>query len=72
MSKPPLFFIAAIALIAVLATQRYFNHRRSAADIDRAPVRSPLVTVSDKRGFPASHHPSRPPPHILHHAIPYA
>ncbi|HBL7239391.1 TPA: DUF2500 domain-containing protein [Serratia liquefaciens] len=54
MSKPPLFFIAVIALIAVLATHRYFNQRRIEADNDRAPVRSLQVTVSDKREFPVA------------------
>ncbi len=28
MSKPPLFFVAVIALIAVLATRQYLNKRR--------------------------------------------
>jgi hypothetical protein len=54
MSKPPLFFIAVIALIAVLATQRYFNQRRSEAENDRAPVRSQQVRVSEKREFPVA------------------
>jgi hypothetical protein len=54
MSKPPLFFVAVIALIAVLATHRYFNQRRSEAENDRAPVRSLQVTVSDKREFPVA------------------
>jgi hypothetical protein len=54
MSKPPLFFIAVIALIAVLATQRYFNQRRSEAENDRAPVRSLQVRVSEKREFPVA------------------
>ncbi|CAI1082202.1 Uncharacterised protein [Serratia grimesii] len=54
MSKPPLFFIAVIALIAVLATQRYFNQRRVAAENDRASVRNLQVIVSDKREFPVA------------------
>lgn len=51
MSKPPLFFVAVIALIAVLATQRYFKQRQREAENDRAPMRSLQVTVSDKRSF---------------------
>lgn len=54
MSKPPLFFIAVIALIAVLATHRYFNQRRMDAENDRAPLRSLQVKVSDKREFPVA------------------
>ena len=54
MSKPPLFFVAVIALIAVLATHRYFNQRRAEAENDRAPVRSLQVKVSDKREFPVA------------------
>ena len=47
MSKPPLFFVAVIALIAVLATQRYFKQRQQEAENDRAPMRSLQVTLSD-------------------------
>ncbi|MEE4408978.1 MULTISPECIES: DUF2500 domain-containing protein [unclassified Serratia (in: enterobacteria)] len=54
MSKPPLFFVAVIALIAILATHRYFNQRRAEAENDRAPVRSLQVKVSDKREFPVA------------------
>lgn len=54
MSKPPLFFVAVIALIAVLATQRYFKQRQQEAENDRAPMRSLQVTVSDKRSFPVA------------------
>lgn len=54
MSKPPLFFVAVIALIAVLATQRYFKQRQREAENDRAPMRSLQVTVSDKRSFPVA------------------
>ncbi|MBV6694600.1 DUF2500 domain-containing protein [Serratia quinivorans] len=71
MSKPPLFFIAVIALIAVLATQRYFNQRRSEAENDRAPVRSLQVTVSEKREFPVSNNRSRQREHIVNEAMRY-
>ncbi|EMH4133856.1 TPA: DUF2500 domain-containing protein [Serratia marcescens] len=54
MSKPPLFFVAVIALIAVLATQRYFKQRQQEAENDRAPMRSLQVTVSDKRAVPVA------------------
>lgn len=54
MSKPPLFFVAVIALIAVLATQRYFKQRQQEAENDRAPMRSLQVTVSDKRAVPVT------------------
>ncbi|MFK3842844.1 DUF2500 domain-containing protein [Serratia sp. NPDC087055] len=54
MSKPPLFFIAVIALIAVLATQRYFHQRRLEAENDRASVRNLQVIVSDKHEFPVA------------------
>jgi hypothetical protein len=54
MSKPPLFFVAVIALIAVLATQRYFKQRQQEAENDRAPMRSLQVTVNDKRSFPVA------------------
>ena len=71
MRKPPLFFVAVIALIAVLATHRYFNQRRSEAENDRAPVRSLQVTVSDKREFPASNNRSRQREHIVNEAMRY-
>ncbi|BEM80249.1 membrane protein [Serratia marcescens] len=54
MSKPPLFFVAVIALIAVLAAQRYFKQRQQEAENDRAPMRSLQVTVNDKRSFPVA------------------
>ncbi|MBL5823048.1 DUF2500 domain-containing protein [Serratia marcescens] len=54
MSKPPLFFVAVIALIAVLATQRYFKQRQQEAENDRAPMRSLQVKVSDKRAVPVT------------------
>lgn len=54
MSKPPLFFVAVMALIAVLATQRYFKQRQQEAENDRAPMRSLQVTVSDKRAVPVA------------------
>lgn len=47
-------FVAVIALIAVLATQRYFKQRQQEAEKDRAPMRSLQVTVSDKRSFPVA------------------
>lgn len=54
MSKTPLFFVAGIALIVVLATHRYFNQRQAEAENDRAPVQNWQVIVSDKREFPVS------------------
>lgn len=53
MSKPPLFFVAVIALIAVLATRQYLNKRRQDADNDRQPVRTLQVEISAKREFPS-------------------
>ncbi len=59
MSKPPLFFVAVIVLIAVLATRQYLNKRRQDAENDRAPVRSLQVEVSAKREFPYPNRRSR-------------
>lgn len=59
MSKPPLFFVAVIALIAVLATRQYLNKRRQDADNDRQPVRTLQVEVSAKREFPSPNRRSR-------------
>lgn len=59
MSKPPLFFVAVIALIAVLATRQYLNKRRQDADNDHQPVRSLQVEVSAKREFPSPDRRSR-------------
>ncbi len=54
MSKPPLFFVAVIARIAVLATQLNYKQRQQEAENDRAPMRSLQVTVSDKRAVPVT------------------
>lgn len=59
MSKPPLFFIAVVVLIAVLATRQYLNKRREDAENDRSPVRSLQVEVSAKREFPVPNRRSR-------------
>ncbi|MFI8416206.1 DUF2500 domain-containing protein [Serratia sp. NPDC078593] len=71
MSKPPLWFIAVVALIVVLATQRYFSQRKQEAENDRASVRSTPVIVSEKRAFPASNNRSRQREHIVNEAMRY-
>ncbi|QNK32286.1 DUF2500 domain-containing protein [Serratia sp. JUb9] len=71
MSKPPLIFIAVVALIAVLATQRYFSQRKQEAANDREPVRATQVVVSDKRAFAASTNRSRQREHIVNEAMRY-
>lgn len=71
MSKPPLFFIAAIALIAVLATRQYLNQRRQNAENDRSPVCTLQVKVSDKREFPSPNRRSRQRENIVAEDIRY-
>ncbi|HEI8868004.1 DUF2500 domain-containing protein [Serratia sp. AKBS12] len=71
MNKPPMLFIAVLALIVVLATQRYFSQRKQEAENDRAPVRSTQVIVSEKRAFPASNNRSRQREHIVNEAMRY-
>jgi Protein of unknown function (DUF2500) len=59
MSKPPLFFVAVVVLIAVLATHRYFSQRSRDAENDRQPVRVTQVEVKEKRETPSTQFRSR-------------
>ncbi|OON39397.1 hypothetical protein BTJ39_14040 [Izhakiella australiensis] len=59
MSKPPLFFIIVLAVIAILATRQFMKQRREVAVNDASPVRSIQVEVKTRREFPASSRRSR-------------
>ena len=49
MSKPPLFFIAVVAVIVLAASFRYVQQRREKMDNDAAPLQQKRVVVSNKR-----------------------
>ena len=49
MSKVPLFFMVAVAIIAVAASYRYVQQRREKMDNDAAPLLQKRVVVSNKR-----------------------
>ncbi|MFG1174799.1 DUF2500 domain-containing protein [Erwiniaceae bacterium CAU 1747] len=57
--KPPLIFLIVVALIAVLATQKFFKQRREKAANDASPVRSLMVEVKTKREYLAPDRRSR-------------
>ena len=49
MSKVPLFFMVAVAIIAIAASYRYVQQRREKMDNDAAPLLQKRVVVSNKR-----------------------
>ncbi|HEY4469509.1 MAG TPA: DUF2500 domain-containing protein [Klebsiella sp.] len=49
MSKVPLFFMVAVAIIAVAVSYRYVQQRREKMDNDAAPLLQKRVVVSNKR-----------------------
>ena len=49
MSKVPLFFMVAVAIIAVAASYRYVQQRREKMDNDAAPLMQKRVVVTNKR-----------------------
>ena len=49
MSKVPLFFMVAVAIIAVAASYRYAQQRREKMENDAAPLLQKRVVVSNKR-----------------------
>jgi len=59
MSKPPVIFIAIIALIVVAASFRFMQQRRQNAENDAAPLSQKSVVVSTKREKPANDRRSR-------------
>lgn len=59
MSKPPLFFIAIIALIVVVASIRFMQQRRQNAENDAAPLTQKIVVVASKRETPVNDRRSR-------------
>lgn len=59
MSKPPLFFIAVIALIVVIASFRFVQQRRQNAENDAAPLSQKIVVVETKRETPVNDRRSR-------------
>ena len=59
MSKPPVFFIAIIALIVVAASFRFMQQRRQNAENDAAPLSQKNVIVATRRETPANDRRSR-------------
>ncbi|MDU4365119.1 MAG: DUF2500 domain-containing protein [Klebsiella oxytoca] len=57
MSKVPLFFMVAVAIIAVAASYRYVQQRREKMDNDAAPLLQKRVVVSNKMRYEASFRP---------------
>ena len=57
--KPPVIFILAVALIAILATRQYIKQRQENAANDASPVRSLLAEVTNKHEFLAPDRHSR-------------
>ncbi|PIJ51148.1 hypothetical protein BL250_05635 [Erwinia sp. OLTSP20] len=54
MSKPPLFFIIILVVIAVLASRQFIKQRRESALNDASPLRSIQAEVKARREYPAS------------------
>lgn len=59
MNQPPLFFVIAIAAIAVLGFWRFLQQRRQRAEDDAAPLRSVASEVTTKREVPVNARRSR-------------
>ena len=59
MSKVPLFFMVAVAIIAVAASYRYVQQRREKMDNDAAPLMQKCVVVTNKREKPLNDRRSR-------------
>ncbi|PKH22251.1 hypothetical protein CIG19_13170 [Enterobacterales bacterium CwR94] len=59
MSKPPLFFVIFLAIVAILASRQFIKQRRESEVNDASPIRTMLVEVKNKRDFPSPNRRSR-------------
>lgn len=59
MSKPPIFIIAIVVVIAVVASFRYLQQRRQNIENDAAPLSVKKVVVATKREKPSNDRRSR-------------